>query len=961
MSATVADVAVVRGGLSAVMVGRAAELRRLQAMALGLVEPRVALISGEPGVGKSRLVREFVATLADQPVLVGHAEPGELGRPFHVVQSALQPIVADWTSVPPALESRQAALRVLLAPVAPGLGAEPRGDAPSARVVGEENITAAVELVRCILDGRPAVLVAEDLHWADAESLLLISRLATTPDLPLLVVGTFRPGVARGWRLADMLDRVARQRMVEQFELRPLTEGQVAEWLGIVYEAPVSYRVASDLTRRTSGNPFFLEELVTAAPDATLDELCCLPLPVSISEAVLRHIEGLDADQRRIADAAAVLGRRIPFDLLAAVTGAGEDELIDAMRSLVDRGLVVEIEPDLFTFRHALTREAVAQRLLGRQRRRLHEKAYAALLEMGSDDWGALAYHAAGAHLWEELIEAARRGAEVNLRTGSTYEALRLAELGLTEAEADPELLLLATRAAWACGLTESALSYATQLMKLAEAAGDDGALSRALRAVSRLRWEKGDIHGRDEVIDRLLRLAKVLPQDADLAAVYGHLAEVRMLDGQSAEAVEWADRAIALINAGADDSASSALPAALVNKGSALIDMAGHFDEGANLLAEAIDVAVDRGDVLSALRGSNNLLQGVLVRWPREKVSSLVGRAQSLAERFGWQDWNIDELGANYQSEVVGDLPAAIEVLDKALADPLADHSAKRAWVLGERVWLALEAGDPTAAAMFDEVRAAIEAAFNHQHRQWLNTLEIDLAARLGDTGRASRALDQLAANAGGGVEPCVLLAGSWGGALLGALRAGVSADRVRDVFELVRVSDRRVARDDDDAWTAHVEAALAAASGDHERAIAFYRTALAEPPRRPGVPIVADVHMALAQSLLAIGDIEAARESVEVAAALLSRWKGWRVDQLSALQSRLAGGGARSASGQLTARERDVAVLVAQGLSNGEIGRRLFISTKTASVHVSNILAKLNMTSRSQIAAWVSSEGLN
>ncbi|HEX7107124.1 MAG TPA: LuxR C-terminal-related transcriptional regulator [Acidothermaceae bacterium] len=961
MSATVADVAVVRGGLSAVMVGRATELRRLQAMAVGLVEPRVALISGEPGVGKSRLAREFVATLTDMPVLVGHAEPGELGRPFHVVQSALQAIVADWTSVPAVLESRASALRLLLAPVAPRLGGEGRADAPLARVVGEENITAAVELVRCVLDGRPGVLVAEDLHWADAESLLLLSRLATTPDLPLLVVGTFRPGVARGWRLAEMLDRVARQRMVEQLELRPLTEGQVAEWLGVVYDAPVSYRVASELTRRTSGNPFFLEELVTAAPDATLDELCALPLPVSISEAVLRHIEGLDSDQRRIADAAAVLGRRIPFDLLASVTGAGEDELIDAMRALVDRGLVVEVEPDLFSFRHALTREAVAQRLLGRQRRRLHEKAYAALLEMGSDDWGALAYHAAGAHLWEELIDAARRGADVNLRTGSTYEALRLAELGLTEAEADPELLVLATRSAWACGLTDTALSYATQLVALAEAAGDDGALSRALRAVSRLRWEKGDLEGRDQVIERLLELAKVLPQDADLAAVYGHLAEARMLGGRPAEAVEWADRAIELINAGADDPTSSALPAALVNKGSALIDMIGHLDEGANLLVEAIDVAVERGDVLSALRGSNNLLQGVLVRWPRERVWSLVQRARELSQRFGWQDWSVEELAAAYQSEVAGDLSAAIDVLERTLRDPLGDRPSKRAWLLGERAWLAVEAGEPTASAMFDEVRGIIGVSAREQHAQWLITLEIDLAAQLGATVRASRALDRLAESGGDGPEPCVLFAGSWGGALLGALRAGVSVDRVSEVFELVRESSRRVAREDDEAWISHVEAVLAAAHGDHARAVELWRTTLAAPPRRPGVPIEADVRMGLAQSLLALGDVDAAREHVDAVAALLSRWKGWRVEQLAALQNRLAGGGARAASGQLTARERDVAVLVAQGLSNGEIGRKLFISTKTASVHVSNILAKLNMSSRSQIAAWVSSEGLN
>ncbi|HWF40655.1 MAG TPA: AAA family ATPase, partial [Acidothermaceae bacterium] len=418
---------VVRSGLSLVMVGRAGELRRLQAMADGMTEPRVVLLHGEAGVGKSRLVREFVATLPDHQVLAAHAEPGPLGRPFHLLHEAIERRVGSWTSIPPELATSQEALRVLLGPVVPNLCSDPSTDVT---VGGEQSLRAAVDLVRYLLDGRPGVLVAEDLHWADAESLRLIGRLATTADLPLLIVGTFRPGVAEGRLLADMIDRVARQRLVEHVELAPLTETQVAEWLAAVYQSRVPWRVATDLARRTSGNPFFLEELVSSAPGVELEALCALPLPISVSEAVLRHLDGLPDTQRRIVDSAAVLGRRIPFDLLAVVSGAGEDDLIATMRELVERGVVTEIEPDVFSFRHALTREAVASRLLGRQRRRLHEKAHAALLEMGSDDWGALAYHAAGAHLWDDVVDAARRGAAVHLRTGSTYEALRLAELG---------------------------------------------------------------------------------------------------------------------------------------------------------------------------------------------------------------------------------------------------------------------------------------------------------------------------------------------------------------------------------------------------------------------------------------------------------------------------------------------------------------------------------------------------
>jgi DNA-binding CsgD family transcriptional regulator len=941
------------------MVGRTGELRRLQALTSELDEPRVVLISGEAGVGKSRLVREFVQTVEAIPVFVGRAEPGPVGRPFHVVQSALESAVADWTEVPPELAARSDALRVLLEPVAPGLGTSA---APNAAVVGEESLRSAVDLVRHLLDGRPGVLVAEDLHWADAESLLLVGRLATTPDLRLLVVGTFRPALAEGRRLAEMLDRVARQRMVEQIELRPLNEGQVAEWLASVYRVPIPRRVASDLARRTAGNPFFLEELVRSAPTRSIDELCALPLPASVSEAVLRHVEGLDATQRRIVDAAAVLGRRIAFDLLAVVCGAGEDELIETMRELVDRGLVLETEPDVFTFRHALTREAVAQRLLGRQRRRLHEKAHGALLEMGSDDWGALAYHAAGAHLWDDVIDAARCGAAVHLRTGSTYEALRLAELGLQEAEADAELLELATRAAWACGMTDSALSYAKQWSALAEASADDAELSRALRSLSRLYWESDDRPARDQVIARLLVLVERLPAGPEVAAIYSHVAEVRMLAARSAEAVEWADRAIELIARIDDD---EALPAALVNKGSALFDMPGHWDEGAALLKRAIEVSESRGDVHSALRAVNNLLHGVLVRWPVDDVWALLEDGRSLAERWGRHDWASSraDITAAFYSEAVGDISAAREVLDEALADPLAEHSARRPWLLAERAWVALELGEEGLPAILDRVRAlsTLKVSESGLRQPWLESLEIEVATRAADVPAVSRVLDQIALSARMHEGDCTLYSWTWGVGLLAAVRAGVDTEHVRSVLQQVFASPVRVVRDEDEGWRLHVEGAIAEVLGDHARAIEHLLQALAEPRRRPGKTVEADAQIGLARCYLAVGDLESARVHVDEAGRLLSKWRGWRCDEVEALRQRLSTGGTRVSTGQLTARERDVAALVAQGMSNGEIGRKLFISTKTASVHVSNILAKLHMTSRAQIAVWAVAEGLS
>src|SRR6266540_2604889 len=282
-----------RTGLCPVMVGRGMELARLQ-RALAADETQVVLVSGEAGVGKTRLLRELSATLpVGARVLAGQASQGVPARPFQLLLEAIGPSVSTWRQVPQRLADREEPLRLLLRPILGHL--EPFTDREYSQ---EELLGAAVALVEDLLIGTGrGVLVFEDLHWADAQSVALFGRLALTPSLGALLVGSFRP------------------------------------------------------------------------------------------EAVVRRLDHLDPAQLRVVEAAAVLGERIPFDLLASVTGSDENELIDTLRKLVAGGVVLEDEPDVFRFRHALTREAIAGELLGRERRRLHEKALAGLHEAGSTDW----------------------------------------------------------------------------------------------------------------------------------------------------------------------------------------------------------------------------------------------------------------------------------------------------------------------------------------------------------------------------------------------------------------------------------------------------------------------------------------------------------------------------------------------------------------------------------------------
>ncbi|HSK35332.1 MAG TPA: response regulator transcription factor, partial [Actinomycetota bacterium] len=197
----------------------------------------------------------------------------------------------------------------------------------------------------------------------------------------------------------------------------------------------------------------------------------------------------------------------------------------------------------------------------------------------------------------------------------------------------------------------------------------------------------------------------------------------------------------------------------------------------------------------------------------------------------------------------------------------------------------------------------------------------------------------------------------------LVAAVRAGLPPGEVRPLLEVVDAA----APDTGDRWSPrragrqHLEAALLEAAGDHRGALDAYRQVLAHADVYRAAFLLADCHQGAARCLLALGEEGGARDHAGQAADLLDRWPGWRRDDAAAHLRRLGNGQPAPADpSHLTPREREVAALVAEGCSNGEIARRLYISTKTASVHVSNILAKLDMTSRTEVATWAVRGGL-
>jgi DNA-binding CsgD family transcriptional regulator len=897
-------------GASPVMVGRDEELRQLKRL-LAVGRPRVAMVAGEPGIGKSRLIGELVAGLpADTAVLVGQAEPGSLGRPYELLLDALDRV----SGVDPDL---LAALT----------------DAGRSAV---ERLHAGVTLVSRLLGERPAVVVFEDLHWADSESAALFERIAELPG-PRLLVGTYRPeDVTPRQPVAALLTHLERRHAVTNIWLERLGPADTSALLAAATGKPVPYRAGMELHQRTGGNPFFLEELLRGCAVEDLSALTDQPLPWSLAEVLRRQLAELDPAARRIAEAAAVLGQRVPFDLLAAVTGEGEEQLIGVLRELVARGVLTESGDDEFSFRHALLREALTGQLLGRQRRRLHEAALDALLAGGEADPALVAHHARAAGRYADMVEAARRGTESYLAIGSAYQALQLAEMGLDEVGDDLQLLAGAAKAAWLADLIDDATGYARRWHDLARAPEDRAA---ALFLLVRLAWDGDRLDEMNARTEELQRLLDELPPGSHRGRAMVMIAQSMMLRDRTAEAIGWTDRAIAV----ADE---YGLPdvrlAALVERGSALVNSPGTLDEGRALLSGLVERAEKAGEWVLAARAINNLVFELPTTSLTEQAQ-LLERMRADAERAGFEAMAVAAYfsGRARLAMAAGDLREALAAVEEGRRRDQALQGRGRR--IGYHVvllaGLALENGDFD---VVDEVLTELDAAPEAAPLA-IAGLRFHLACRRDGVDAAQAALADLL--------PAVAAYGKHNGDLAhdlvsAALHAGLPRDRV-GALTAVLVSPVS-------NWRRLVEAQLAEAEGRTADALAGYTAAADEdlPPAVRGTALVG-----AARCLAALDRTAAAGDAVRRAEPLLARWGGWRVAELAQIRERLGlvpADGRRTVTGTaaLTPREREVALLVADGLTNAELARRLYISPKTAAIHVSNILHKLGVSSRTEVA---------
>lgn len=862
----------------------------------------VVLIGGESGQGKTRLVEEIIADApAETTVIRAVAVPRATSIPFELIRSVL-----DVGSNGPPADSVE----------------------PANRVQQE------AEALRSLAAGA-TIFVFEDVHWSDPESLDVVDRLLVAGPLGASVLITYRPNALHpDHPTSSFLQRAERRSHVVQFRLEPLRREEVGEYLESTGRR-ADRETVDHVHGRTGGNPLLLSELVAATDE---DADLTTGLPWTLAEMLRPEIDRLPQAERQVAEAVAVLGTAVEFDILAAAVTVTEDDLIDRLRFLVDRGILLERGPDRFGFRHDMVREAVAESLFAREHRRIHAAVHDRLLADGSSDVVALVAHATGAGRTKQAADAARDAAREAFEDGRTHQAVSFAEQALLEHGDDLDLLRIVVVAAWMTAQYRTALHHLDRWDELVGVTSSDRA--EVLHHRVRLLWERGDGVGADAAADELAELADTLPPGPVLVQALADQAQHQMLRDRVDVAMAVADRAIA-VGAEVGPPAASAVRQARAERASALATRADRQTEAVTELLAVAQEATAADDHLVASRALHNVpLRHPLVE-PRAHIEQM-RRAASCAGLSSITNHSYRR-SLLILSEMEGDRESNLALIESAL-DNAADWD--EAFVYG--ALSALESGDTAEARRLIE---RLPGGFGGHHtdgwsagwraamlslvdlfegnvepaRQWLTEPQNGRFIRKFNLARIPQYLSSL-------------------------LDAGLAA-------ELTEVATDEPFATSTEPFHMAIRAEL---TGDRAGAEANLRTALASDFRR-SVTEVSEIHLALAR--LAGADGGDQRIHLEAAAAALSCWPGRR---LAAIEARLGTQTApdappgTEAPGGLTPREREVATLVARGLTNGGIAEELFISTKTASVHVSNILAKLTMSSRSEIAGWVGGGGL-
>ena len=980
---------------SSIFVGRGLERARLEESVggAGRGEPGLVLIGGEAGIGKSRLVGELEAMAGERGFLTARGfgvEAVNGSLPYAPFVEILRQIHSEAPQAFVALDDVSRSEMARIMPQLDGLqavGSSTGDDSPLRLYHAVHDLLALVATERALL------LIVEDVHWADSSSLELLRFLAARfGSQRLLAIATFRSDEVRGSdSLQRFLAEAPRLPTVERMELPALSRLEVADQMaGILGRRPPEPLV-DRISERSDGNPFFVEELLAAGDGDSADR-------ATLHEVLARRMVGLTRDAHAMIQVAAALGREFDHSLLARVARLPDERLLKGLREAVDHHLLVtsvRAPGSTFAFRHALVQELAYAQLLPPERVALHS-SIARVLEDAHGSAAEVAHHAYRAQDLPTALARSLDAADDAVAALAFPDALAHLErsLEIWHAVPDPEVqtgrkhsvvLMLAARCATASGLPQRARDLARQALDELDPVSELEARAVVLLDLYFLEADAGDPAGRDAATIEAAELVPRSPPSPLLARVLINMAGTHEMNGRAEDAQRLAEEALQVARAAhaPQEEAEALLRLADI--------VGGMFGQ-----AETAVAYLDR--VEEILAGQPDPPRRLLSRlwWLRAWRQALAGRFEEALETADLAMAAAAKAGVLRQDEdairevrisVLADLGRWTEV--EALVD-----EARRAGPTAYHRVLEVYAPVLIRTGRLSEAAEALEAGRPDEPDPIGDPLAMEPVILLANAERrwedARRATDSVVA----AVPDPVHDVGLW--FTLAAAIEG-EADRAELARQRRRSAEAEKAREIGGQRLALLERGLGAAvarGAAGQRAEALLATARAEASRLEGRSQASLWEEAAArrdrlgrswegayagfrhaEALLRTRASKAAaavplRRSHSVAEKLGAAPLRDQIEQL-ALRSRITLGTAPAATAKravtedgvvvsLTGREREVLSLVAAGHTNREIGAELFISEKTASVHITNAMDKLGALSRYDAAARASRLGL-
>ncbi len=907
-------------------------LRRWESVTTGT--GHLLLVAGEAGIGKTRLLAEIAVQLPEVQQLSASVFPRDIEAVGGLILDlALSLGRGQHGATATALRSRLVA------------DPEPAGDQSRSRRMLVSDLAATIT---ALLSERPTLLRIEDLHWADELSLDVLERVATTiTQTSGMILATYRSDeLYPRTPLRRLRARLLEQRLAEEVRLPRLNAAQTGELIRSIAGSTQSSEAVQGVFDRSDGIPLYVEELLADTTAA---------VPATIADAVVMQRDSLDSSTIPVLEAAAVIGRSFAIDLLDSVCGSARDVTDRALRELADRNLILPgSDGATLDFRHALIRDAIYENIAPLRKRDLHSSvAEAAVLFGFGNSFISDQYERARqpANAYRYAILAARDAR----RLSSHREAVELFRRAQRTA---PGLLPQTDRAVLYADLgevlaatddNEGAAAALVSAIELYRSIGDEVSAALLVPRLAAVRHLLGvSYDGRASLLDEELRRVEALTPPVPVhvrARLQSALAAAYMLDRCLDDATTAGAAAAALADEG--DSLDDRIDIDLT-LGSVLV-FAGPGTDGWPILESAIAQARELQFESQAARGYRMIgsCASVLVEYDRASRWIAEGlEYTSTTER--WNDFHYLKAHLAHVLWARGDWVEAQAIASNALTEGRGGVTTRNTAliVLG---YLALGRGDyATARNHLGEAREIGER---------MNELQRLVPALWGLA--ETDLLDNDPAGAAHLAEFAYSRSEPIGDAayIFPFLTTGVRAylamhelQKARDWFERCAYLVRYRGIPGTLAAVGHAEGLILLAEGQTSAA----RSLLEEAQRRWRA---SDRYWDTVRSAIDLAHCDARSRRPRAAAALVERTRleATAVDAAAilSLADAVADGGA--SAGPLSARELDVARLVAAGATNREIGQQLVISPKTASSHIEHILAKLGVARRSEIAAWV------